>query len=127
MLTPTNDHQFCMLYCQQVSLQFNSNSLTILGEIIDYFMRTQQLLENELRLLRERVKNLEEERSEIDSRDPLEKLSKSTQLNSKKAFDKSKLCPIDGCQRKYSSRIALKAHLRIKHPRFKAETLEYYP
>jgi hypothetical protein len=36
----------------------------------------------------------------------------------KKVFKKDKGCPVEGCGRKYSSRIALRAHIRREHPRW---------
>jgi len=35
----------------------------------------------------------------------------------KTKFKKDKICPIKGCRKRYSSRIALKAHVKRKHPK----------
>jgi len=56
---------------------------------------------------------------------PAVKESKQIKESSKKIFKKDKLCPVPGCSHKYSSRIALRAHLREKHPRWAEETSDY--
>jgi hypothetical protein len=42
-------------------------------------------------------------------------------------YRKDKNCPVEGCKKKYSSRIALRAHLRKAHTHWMEETSDYEP
>jgi hypothetical protein len=46
---------------------------------------------------------------------------------SKKEFKKDRRCPAQSCHKKYSSRIALRAHIRKEHPGWYEDTSDYEP
>jgi hypothetical protein len=79
-------------------------------------------LRSEIAELKEAVKNMQNDiqmfkeaqsHSAIDS----ENLSNSDRAQNKKHFTKHLLCPHSTCQKRYSTKISLRAHLRRKHPR----------
>lgn len=96
-------------------------------------MTTHESLKEEVKILREKVRCLEEEKSAMacSGKNQLalsgnEKCG-SSGVRVNKFFPKDLKCPVRTCHRKYSSKIALNAHLRAKHRRANTETGDYLP
>lgn len=85
------------------------------GQLYDHLFQTHSLLQTEIALLRQQAQataNVIDEMS-LQLADSTPYRRKVNRI--KKGYSKDKACPHSGCCKRYSSRIALNAHIKKTH------------
>lgn len=101
-----------------------SNWQELVGELVG---KTEEI-EKQIDELKKVVAHLEETTEEKNGEHNLEVTSKKRSRREKKIFKKNVLCSFEGCSKRYSSNIALNAHIRRCHRHPTSSSSEYqYP
>lgn len=95
-------------------------------------MENEEKLLKEVEGLRSRIDKIEHHMKEFMHDDLSEHFKTQTEqlkqeLQEKSHFKKDKLCYVKGCNRRYSSRIALRAHMKKNHTPQQLQTDEFVP
>ena len=121
--TNTEDKQLSCPLDQTSPFQNNLNSISTFYQLTHFlqpFFYRVNCLEGQVQELKAEIEEIKKSKSEQqEPRTDTEIIEENTNVRRtysiSKEFTKHILCPVQGCRRRYSSKIAMRAHIRKNH------------
>lgn len=120
-----HNNAFCIVSSDQITTNYHhgGTSFTYWDSYLPFLLQNQETLANQLQDLKATIAELQKELAEVThrvqqqgiDRGPVRRAKGRNGTKGRKAFPKDLKCPFSGCCKKYSSKIALNAHLRKVH------------